>query len=103
MTTGSGLADRVELENRSRVKEQEHCSRTVSGPVIVDFSNHEVGAGHPGQLAELLAEVRHRAVLRARHLQGRESAGSREQGAGSREQGAGSLSDLELCWRPAGV
>ena len=65
--------------------------------MIVDVSDHEVRAGHPDQLAELLAQVGHRAVLGARHLQGRESAGSREQrsesreqGAGSREQGAGS-------------
>ena len=55
--------------------------------MIVDVSDHEVGAGHPDQLAELLAQVGHRAVLGARHLQGRESAGSREQRAGSREHG----------------
>ena len=58
--------------------------------MIVDVSDHEVGAGHPDQLAELLAQVGHCAVLGARHLQGRESAGSRDQRAGSSEQGAAS-------------
>ena len=42
--------------------------------MIVYVSNHEVGAGHPGELAELLAEVGHRAVLGTRHLHVMESA-----------------------------